>query len=549
VASSVGIGEYLIERLLACGVRHVFGVPGDYVLGFFKKLTESPLQVVNTCDEQGAGFAGDAYARLNGLGVVCITYGVGGLKVANTTAEAFAEKVPVLVISGAPGMRERTQNPMLHHKVNQFDTQRKVFEQLTVATADLGDPATALGEIDRVLAAIMRYKRPGYVELPRDMVATQGVPPAKSAAGAVAEPEPSDPAAVEEALQEAAFKINAAHQPVILVGGEIQRFGLEEQVLQLARKINVPVAVSLLAKSTVPETDPMYLGVYAGALGDDTVRSYVEDSDCLILLGVLLTDVNLGVYTAHLDQSRTIHVTSERIIIAHHTYERVTAPDFLRGLIDSDMGRCSYEWVRPQQPSVDVLPATGSTRITVQRLFEHVNAFLDCDMAVLADVGDALFGSIDLATCRAGQYLSPAYYTSLGFAVPAAIAVQMSHPHLRPLVLVGDGAFQMTGMELSTAARYGLNPIVVVLNNGGYATERPMLDGPFNDVLPWQYSRLPEVLGCGAGFVVETEEQLLAALTAARAYTESYSILDVRLAPDDISPALQRLTEALGKRT
>ena len=547
--STVGIGDYLIERLLAHGVRHVFGVPGDYVLGFFKKLTDSPLLVVNTCDEQGAGFAADAYARVSGLGVVCVTYGVGGLKVANTTAEAFAEKVPVLVISGAPGMRERTQNPMLHHKVNEFDTQRKVFEQLTVATADLWNPATALGEIDRVLAAIMRYKRPGYIELPRDMLAAQGAPPAIGIAGTVAELEPSDPAALQEVLQEGADRINAARQPVILVGGEIQRFGLEEQVLQLARKINVPLAVSMLAKSTVPETDPMYLGVYAGALGNEMVRSYVEDSDCLILLGVLLTDINLGVYTAHLDQSRSIHATSERIAIGHHTYERVTALDFLRGMIDSDMGRCGIEWASPRPPSVDVPPAPGSTKITVQRLFEHINAFLDCNVAVLADVGDALFGSIDLMTCRAGQYLSPAYYTSLGFAVPAAIAVQMSHPDLRPLVLVGDGAFQMTGMELSTAARYGLNPIVVVLNNGGYATERPMLDGPFNDVLPWQYSRLPAVLGCGAGFLVETEEQLLAALAAARAYTESYSILDVRLAPDDISPALRRLSEALGMMT
>jgi TPP-dependent 2-oxoacid decarboxylase len=133
--------------------------------------------------------------------------------------------------------------------------------------------------------------------------------------------------------------------------------------------------------------------------------------------------------------------------------------------------------------------------------------------------------------------------------VPAAIAVQLSNPALRPLVLVGDGAFQMTGMELSTAVRYGLNPIVVVLNNHGYGTERPMVDGPFNDVLSWQYSRLPEVLGSGTGYVVKTEEQLAAALTTARAYTESFSILDVQLEADDLSPALRRLTTALANKT
>ncbi|HVO27869.1 MAG TPA: thiamine pyrophosphate-binding protein, partial [Candidatus Margulisiibacteriota bacterium] len=145
------IAKYLIERLYAGGVRHVFGVPGDYVLSFLHELEQSPLQVINTCDEQGAGFAADAYARLGGLGAVCITYCVGGLKVANTTAQAFAEKSPVVVISGAPGTGERVKNPLLHHRVRDFDTQLKVFEQLTVAATVLNDPQTAFREIDRVL--------------------------------------------------------------------------------------------------------------------------------------------------------------------------------------------------------------------------------------------------------------------------------------------------------------------------------------------------------------------------------------------------------------
>src|SRR2546425_7576669 len=170
---ATSIGEYLIERLHAHGVRHVFGIPGDYVLSFYEQLQRSPLQVVNTCDEQGAGFAADAYARVHGLGVVCITYCVGGLKVANTTAQAFAEKSPVVVMSGAPGTNERVKNPLLHHKVRDFDTQLKVFEQLTVASTVLNDPQTAFREIDRVLTAALRYRRPVYIELPRDMVAAR----------------------------------------------------------------------------------------------------------------------------------------------------------------------------------------------------------------------------------------------------------------------------------------------------------------------------------------------------------------------------------------
>src|SRR5437763_4314164 len=208
--SSPSIGQYLIDRLYAHGVRHVFGIPGDYVLGFYELLAKSKLQIINTCDEQGAGFAADAYARVRGLGVVCITYCVGGLKVANTTAEAFAEKSPVVVISGAPGIKEREKNPLLHHKVREFDTQATVFKELTIASTVLSDPQTALQEIDRVLHAALRYKRPVYIELPRDLVTVPGIPHHQPRAIH----ETSDPGTLRAALAEAQEKINRAKKPV-----------------------------------------------------------------------------------------------------------------------------------------------------------------------------------------------------------------------------------------------------------------------------------------------------------------------------------------------
>src|SRR6476620_8733838 len=170
--ASLSIGQYLIDRLYAHGVRHVFGIPGDYVLGFYDQLTKSKLKVINTCDEQGAGFAADAYARINGLGVVCVTYCVGGLKVVNAAAQAFAEKSPLVVISGAPGIKERKKNPLLHHKVRDFDTQQKIFEHLTIDSVLIDNPRTAAKDIDRVLSSAIRYKRPVYIELPRDMTST-----------------------------------------------------------------------------------------------------------------------------------------------------------------------------------------------------------------------------------------------------------------------------------------------------------------------------------------------------------------------------------------
>jgi len=537
------VSSYLIHQLHARGVRHVFGVPGDYVLGFFHELVCSDLKLINTSDEQSAGFAADAYARVNGLGAVCITYCVGGLKVTNPTAQAFAEKSPVVVISGAPGRNERIKTALLHHRVRDFDTQLKIFEQITVASAVIDDPQTACREIDRVLNETARYKRPVYIELPRDMISV----PVAQHRQPREEMKPSNAEALEAALEETAAIINAAKQPVIIAGVELHRFGLQAAILRLLEKTNIPVAATLLSKSVIRENHPRYIGVYEGAVGREDVRKYVESSDCLILLGALMTDIDLGAFTARLEQARSIYVTSEKLLVRYHGYEDITIEDFILGLLKADIRPRGDVGIPHPPPPERRLPVAGR-HVSVQYLFECLNAFLDDDTVVIADPGDAMFAAADMTIHSETEFLAPAYYTSLGFAVPASLGVQMARPELRPLVLVGDGAFQMTGMEIGSIARFNLNPIVVVLNNGGYGTERPMLDGPFNDIPFWNYSRIPEVLNAGKGFDVRTEDQLEEALQEARKHTDSFCILDVHLDPGDKSRALQRLSRGLGKR-
>jgi TPP-dependent 2-oxoacid decarboxylase len=540
---NTSIGNYLIQRLYESGVHHVFGVPGDFVLGFDKLLEESAITFVNTCDEQGAGFAADAYARLRGLGAVCITYCVGGLKVANTTAQAFAEKSPVVVISGSPGINERIKNPLLHHKVKEFDTQLKVFQELTIASTVLDNPDIAFQEIDRVLNAALKYKRPVYIELPRDQVFKIG----NSNVYSTQSPEIENTDALEEALREAVELINAARQPMILAGVEMHRFDLQEELLQLVEKTNIPVAETLLGKSVISELHPNYIGLYEGGMGNEYTRQYVETSDCLIMLGTFLSDVNLGIFTAHLDPKKSIYITSEKASIHLHNYEDVSLQDFMKGLVGAKILHRRFTANNPLQNPAP-FTVVKSQKITIERLFQCLNSFLGKDMIVISDIGDALFAGADLFIHDKTRFLSPAYYASLGFAVPAAIGAQFANSSLRPLVLVGDGAFQMTGMELSTAARYNLNPIVIVLNNCGYATERPIRDGSFNDVLLWRYSRIPDVLGTGLGFDITTEDELDDALAQSRMHPEHFCILDVHLDPQDTSPALKRLAIALSKK-
>jgi indolepyruvate decarboxylase len=539
------VGQYLIDRLVSLGVRHVFGIPGDYVLGLYKLIEKSPLKLVGMTREDNAGFAADAYARINGLGCVCLTYCVGGLSTANSIAGAYAEKSPVIVLSGSPGMSERARNPLLHHKVKTFETQLEVFEKLTVAQAVLDRPETAFAEIDRVLEAAMRYKRPVYIELPRDQTHARQVGPHRTSEG----PPASDPDALREALDEAAALLEAARRPAILADVEIHRFRLQEDLLALAESTGMPIATTILGKSVISEAHPLFAGVYEGAMGRPEVTELIESADCLLMLGCFLTDINLGIFTAKLDPARCIDATSEDLRIRHHHYRDVRLDDFLRGLIERRLEINPVAVPSRSNPFANVLDEDPRLPVRSAQLFARLNRILaeNPEMTVIADIGDSLFGAADLEMHRQTEFLSPAYYTSMGFGVPAAMGASMANPSARILVVVGDGAFQMTGMELSTIARHRLNPIVVVLNNHGYTTERFLLEGSFNDIHDWAYHRVPEVLGAGLGLEIRTGEELERGLRQALANSGSFSLLNVHLDPYDRSPALERLASRLSK--
>lgn len=538
------IGEHVIQRLQDCGVGAVFGVPGDYVLSFYGMLERSPIDVIGCTREDCAGFAADAYARIHGMGALCVTYCVGGLSVCNSVAGAYAEKSPVVVISGSPGLSERANNPLLHHKVRDFRTQREVFHKLCVAGTELSDVSTAAAEVDRVLSAARRYKRPVYIEIPRDMVHRQ-----VAAAGPFGDREDaSDPLALSEAVEESLALIRRAERPLILAGVEIHRFGLQDRVLAWAEKTGMPIAATILGKSVIRETHPQYIGLYEGAIGHADVTRQVEDSDCLIVLGAFMTDLNLGIYTAKLDPARCIYATSEDLRIRYHHFHDVLLADFIGELA----ARCPPRNVAftSNGPRRDPFRLQPEARITISRLMARLNEQLDDATVVIADIGDALFAATELVTREHTDFLSPAYYTSMGFAVPAALGAHVARPGCRVVAICGDGAFQMTGMELSTLVRRGYSTTVIVLDNGGYGTERFLHPGDwaFNDIQTWQYHRLPEVLGGGRGYLVRTEGEFDAALNAAWSDSTGPHLLHVQLPRDDASETLRRLADRLSRR-
>ncbi|MFK7736887.1 MAG: alpha-keto acid decarboxylase family protein [Pirellulaceae bacterium] len=542
----LSIGQYLINRLQDYGINDLFGIPGDYVLSFYSMLESSPINVVGTTREDCAGFAADAYARLNGMGALCITYCVGGLSVCNSVAGAFAEKSPVVVISGSPGLNERHNNPLLHHKVREFRTQMEVFEKLCIAGTELRDPITAFAEIERVLDACDRYKRPVYIEIPRDMVSV--VPPA--AQGFQRPSQVVDEDALSEAIREAKTRLESAKKPIIVAGVEIHRFGLQDQVLELAEKAKIPIAATMLGKSVVSETHPLYVGLYEGAMGREEVTEFVEDSDCVLLLGTFMSDINLGIYTADLNLKECIYVTSEQLQISHHYYHDLPLDGFLQGLIDAEPTpgiRIIPDSLHPSTASFELEP---DAPLRVSRMMNLINGYLHKDNIVVADIGDSLFASTELRVHERADFLSPAYYTSMGFATPATVGACVAKPDQRVITICGDGAFQMTGQELSTIVRLGKNPIMIILDNHGYGTERFLHEGEwdYNEINPWNYHKLPEIYGGGKGYLVNTEGEFAEALEQAWKDESTVQIIQAKLEEGDASRTLLQLAERLGAK-
>ena len=537
------LGQFLFEYLYRRGVHHSFGVPGDFALPTFAWLEKSKIQSVTMTHEPSAGFAADAYSRINGIGLVCVTYCVGGLNVLNAIAGAYAEKSPVVVVSGAPGRKDREKDPLLHHKVKTFETQRRVYDEVTVASTVLLDEQRAASEIVRCVEACLRHKRPVYIEVPHDIVDRE-IPIV-----GISQPEPAkcDPHTLRAALEETLALIRIAKKPVILAGVELARYRTAGLVLRMAERMNIPIAADLLSKSATPENHRLYIGVYGGAMSsDEYVRNYVESADLVLMLGTFITDMSMGFYTAKLDRHRTVLATTERVNVQYHRYDSIQFREFLEQLATARMTPKRFK-----RPGGDGLPKPlkkdeRSQRLSMADVFRILSLHLDECCCVVADIGDAIFGAVGIRSAHQPQFIAPAYYMSMGFAVPGGIGVALATRRLRPYVLVGDGTFQMTGVEISTAVRLGLNPIVIVLNNDGYGTMRQIREGGFNKITQWNYSKICDLVGGGNSVVVSSKGEFDSALTRAQKSNRVF-VIELRIPRSEVSDQLAQIAREVRK--
>jgi TPP-dependent 2-oxoacid decarboxylase len=546
--STTTIGQYLLDRLHQLGVKQIFGIPGDYILRFDQLIEQHPIQFINATRENTAGYMSDAYARLTGLGVSCITYGVG-INIVNSIAQAYVESSPVVLISGAASTEDFRSCQQLHHIINtsasnHLDaTQLEIFKQITVAQAILDNPQTAAAEIDRVLDTCLHLQKPIYIELPRNFV-DASIEPHQYQKQSTPK---SAPEVLDEVMLEITEMLKRCKSPVIWAGHEILRLGLAKDLLQFAEKFNIPIVSSLLGKTVVSERHPLFVGVYQGGISRKEVVEFVNRCDAIFILGSILSDVETGFFSNKLHEN-TIVANMAAIQVQHHHYHRISFRDFMHRLASLNL-KLSYKHNHPackDREFPNFVPAPKK-EISTARVFECIQHHLKPEHLIVADFGDSLFGSTDFIL-EQNSFLASAYFGTLGFGTPGAIGAQIAAPERRVIGIVGDGAFQMTSMELSTAVRYKLDPVIIVLNNHGYGTERPLIEGEYNDILNWNYSKIPEVLGGGVGIKTTTEEEFDKALTKALSQRGTFYLIEVELGKTDYSPAMQRFLDLASKR-
>ena len=539
----MNLAQSLLYALKDHGARQIFGIPGDFVLPFFKVIEESSILPLYTLSHEPAvGFAADAAARISGVpGVAAVTYGAGALNLVNAVAGAYAEKSPVVVISGGPGRGESGSGWLLHHQAKRLDSQLQIYREITCDQTRLDDAAHAPAEIARVLASCLRETRPVYIEVPRDMSMKPCAPVVSIAA------EPVDEDALAACVTEILARLATARRPVLMVGVEVRRFGQEEALAELASRLGMPVVTSFMGCGLLAESATPPLGPYLGMAGSPEITALVENADTLFLLGVILSDTNFGVSQRQIDLRHTIHANDGQVSLGFHTYSGIPLAALIAALLERTLSQPpTLQTSERQFPKAPPCPAglvADDHTIAPDDIARAINDVMARHgrMPLAVDVGDCLFTSMDIDHTHR---VAPGYYATMGFGVPAGLGLQAASGR-RALILVGDGAFQMTGWELGNCSRYGWDPIVVVFNNAAWGMLQSFQpESAFNRLGEWNFSSMAAGMG-GDGMRARTRAELAHALARAVATRGRFQLIEAMIPPGELSATLKRYVAAV----
>jgi indolepyruvate decarboxylase len=539
---TITIADCLLTRLAELGMHHTFGLPGDFNLWFLEQMSKnSNVTFIGCCNELNAAYAADGCARLAGVSALATTYGVAELASLAGVAGAYAERVPIVCIPGAPPINAMREGALLHHTLahGNFDNMLTCYREFTTAQARI-EPTTARSEIDRVLRTCWLEKRPVYLQLPSDVAGVRIAPITRPLD---LNPPCSNPRQLARAISQISARLSRANHPAILLDADVDRFGLTEPVIALAEANDIPIAHLIPAKGVISDTHPLSIGIYRGAASSPTVRAAVEDSDCLLCFGPRFTDVASCLFTHTISPDSVIDLQPFSVRLEGEFFSAVVAKELLSGLLATTHRTVELS-SRPLPRPTTRTESETSGALTQAVLWRHIQKYLKQGDVIVSDTGTSFFASANLNLPDGVSFIAQPIWGSLGYALPAALGTSLAAPDRRQLVFLGDGAFQMTVQELSTILRLNLNPIIFLLNNNGYTIERLILgsESSYNDISPWQYSEVPAAFDTrnrAVVHVVRTEAELEAALHAGRDVSKLH-LIELVLPRMDAPEALVR---------
>lgn len=549
MSKSYTVADYLLDRLAQIGIRHFFGVPGDYNLQFLDHVIAHPqITWVGCANELNAAYAADGYARCKPAAALLTTFGVGELSAVNGIAGSYAEYLPVIHVVGAPALRAQRAGDLLHHSLGDGDFGHfaRMAKEVTVAQASL-TAANAEAEIDRLLTTALFERRPVYLMLPSDVAEA---PLASRPAPLMLRQAHLSQASLQAFIAAAREMLLPARRVSLLADFLAERFGAERVLEQWMNEVDMPHSTLLLGKSVLDETHACFTGTYAGAASDPQVKQLIENADAVITVGVRFTDTITAGFSHHLPAEKCIDIQPFEARVGQQVFSQIPMCDAVKALHQLTLS-LAKQWQLPviKRP---VLPEPNGSGLDQHGFWQQIQDFLRPDDIVIAEQGTACFGAAALSLPQGCRFIVQSLWGSIGYTLPAVFGAQTAEPARRVVLLIGDGSAQLTAQEIGSMLRDGLKPVIFLLNNEGYTVERA-IHGPeqrYNDIAQWNWTQLPQALA-GEHQVktlrVTEPEQLRQALREV-GDSQQLAFVEVVLPKMDIPELLDTVSRAIQSR-
>ncbi|EBY3117077.1 alpha-keto acid decarboxylase family protein [Salmonella enterica] len=541
------VADYLLDRLAGCGIGHLFGVPGDYNLQFLNHVIDHPtLRWVGCANELNAAYAADGYARMSGAGALLTTFGVGELSAINGIAGSYAEYVPVLHIVGAPCSAAQQRGELMHHTLGDGDFRHfyRMSQAISAASAIL-DEQNACFEIDRVLGEMLAARRPGYIMLPADVAKKTAIPPTQALALPVHEAQ----SGVETAFRYHARQCLMNSRRIALLADFLAgRFGLRPLLQRWMAETPIAHATLLMGKGLFDEQHPNFVGTYSAGASSKEVRQAIEDADRVICVGTRFVDTLTAGFTQQLPAERTLEIQpyASRIGETWFNLPMAQAVSTLRELCLE----CAF--APPPTRSAGQPVRIDKGELTQESFWQTLQQYLKPGDIILVDQGTAAFGAAALSLPDGAEVVVQPLWGSIGYSLPAAFGAQTACPDRRVILIIGDGAAQLTIQEMGSMLRDGQAPVILLLNNDGYTVERAIHGAAqrYNDIASWNWTQIPPALNAAqqAECWRVTQAIQLAEVLERLVRPQRLSFIEVMLPKADLPELLRTVTRALEAR-